>query len=123
MWGLHRVPGLYVACGEKGGIFTSLEGFRFDQELVPTNVVQEIFEGVGGTTNMLLAVGTGGAMIWSPAGFTNVVTTNSVDELVTNQVSLLGLVWNEVTPRPTTNELQGVGVFNDKFIATGGRGT
>jgi hypothetical protein len=123
MWGLHRVPGLYVACGEKGGIFTSLEGFRFDQELVPTNVVQELFEGVGGTTNMLLAVGTGGAMIWSPAGFTNVVTTNSVNEVVTNEVSLLGLVWNEVSPRPTTNELQGVGVFGDRFIATGGRGT
>lgn len=123
LWGIHHVPGLYVAAGERGGIFTSLDGFRFDQEVTPTNVVEEIFEGVGGTTNVLLAVGTSGAMIWSPSGFTNVITTNTVGEVVTNQVSLLGLVWNEVTPRPTTNELQGVGLFGSNFIVTGGKGT
>jgi hypothetical protein len=128
LWGIHHVDGLYVAAGEKGGVFTSIDGFRFDQEVVPTNVVTEIFEGVGGTTNVLLAVGTGGTMIWSPSGYTNVVSTNSIGELITNQVSLLGLIWNEVrnpttNERPTTNELQGVGVFGTNFIVTGGKGT
>jgi hypothetical protein len=123
MWGLQRVGGIYIAAGERGGIFTSLDGFRFDQESVPNTVTNELFEGVGGSSNMVFAVGTSGAMLCSLGGFTNVVSTNTVGELVTNQVSLLGLVWNEILPRPTTNELQGVGVFGSTFIVTGASGT
>jgi hypothetical protein len=122
MWGLKRIDGLYVACGERGGIFTSVDGFRFDQEAVPLAAAPEILEGIGGTSNLLVTVGTGGVVLWSPGGHTNVVSTNTFNEIVTNEVSLLGLVWNE-SPRPTTNELQGVGVLGPHFIITGGMGT
>lgn len=71
---------------------------------------------------MLVTVGTAGTVLWSPGGHTNVVSTNSFGDVITNDVSLLGLVWNEV-PRPTTNELQGVGVFKSNFIISGGMGS
>jgi hypothetical protein len=122
LWSLQRLDGLYVACGEHGGIFTSVEGLRFDQENVPVSVQGEILEGVGGTTNLLVSVGTGGAVIWSAGGHTNVVSTNSFGDLLTNEVSVLGLVWNE-SVRPTTNELQGVGVFGSTYIISGGMGS
>jgi hypothetical protein len=123
LWGLCRMGGIYAACGEQGGIFTSLDGFRFDQEAVPASAATEILEGIGGTTNMLVSVGTGGVVLVSPGGFTNIVSTNSVGDVVTNEVNLLGLVWNEVSPRPTVNELQGVGVLGSTYIVTGGNGT
>ena len=122
MWGLQRIDGLYVACGERGGIFTSVDGIAFDQENVPASAYPEILEGVGGTTNLLVTVGTAGTVLWSPGGHTNVVSTNSFGDIITNDVSLLGLVWKE-SVRPTTNELQGVGVFKSNFIISGGMGS
>jgi hypothetical protein len=123
MWGLVRAADVYVACGEEGSIFTSVDGFRFIQEATPSTAAGELLEGIGGTTNLLVSVGTGGVILTSPGGFTNVVSTNSMGNLVTNLVNVLGLVWNEVSPRPTANELQGVGVFGSTFIVTGGGGT
>lgn len=123
IWSLTRAGEIYAACGEAGGIFTSTDGFRFDQELVPDTVLDEIFEGIGGTTNLLVCVGTSGTILWSPGGSTNVVSTNSSGNVVTNEVPLLGIYWNEVKPHPTSNELQGVGYFNSIYIVTGGQGT
>jgi hypothetical protein len=124
MWSMQRVGGIYASCGEDGGIFTSLDGFRFDQEAIPSTAAAELLEGIGGTSNLLVCVGTSGVILTSPGGHTNVVSTNSVTgQVVTNDVNLLGLVWNEVAPRPTTNELQGVGVFGSMYIVTGGQGT
>jgi hypothetical protein len=122
LWNMLRVDGLYLACGERGGIFSSVDGFRFDQEVVPASAYPEILEGIGGNSNLLVTVGTAGTVLWSPGGHTNTVSTNAFGQVVTNDVSLLGLVWNEI-PRPTTNELQGVGMFGSTFIITGGMGT
>jgi hypothetical protein len=68
-------------------------------------------------------VGTGGVILYSPGGYTNVVITNPDGSVVTQQVSLLGLNWELVSPRPTINELQGVGVFRSTYIVSGGKGT
>jgi hypothetical protein len=122
MWDLTRVGDIYVACGDLGGIFTSVVGFRFNQERVPDSARSELLEGVGGDTNGLVSVGTSGIMLFSPPGFTNVVSTNSTG-VYTNEVNLLGLRWEEIVPRVTTNELQGVGVFGSKYIVSGGKGT
>lgn len=123
LWSLVSMDGIFAACGEQGGIFTSVDGFRFTQEAVPTSAETEILEGIGGTTNFLVSVGTAGTMLYSPGGYTNVMRTNAVGEVTTEQVSLLGLVWNAVSPSPTTKELQGVGTFGNYYIVSGGGGT
>jgi len=120
IWSLTHAGEIYAACGERGGIFTSTDGFRFDQEVVPTTA---LLEGIGGTSNLLVSVGASGTILYSQGGYTNVVTTDSTGQTVTNQVNLLGLIWHDVSPSPTVNELQGVGVLGDTFIITGANGT
>jgi hypothetical protein len=122
LWSLTSVEGLFVATGEAGGIFTSEDGFDFTQENIPDSARAEFLEGVGGTTNLLISVGTSGTLLYSPAGTTNVTVTDSTGQTVTRTVNLLGLVWNAVSPKPTTNELQGVGVFGNLYIVSGGQG-
>lgn len=123
LWSLSHAGGIYTACGEKGGIFTSVDGYRFDQEAVPAAAQSQIMEGVAGTTNILVAVGTAGTILWSPGGYKNVVSTNAAGQLETNQVTALGLSWNGIASSPTSNELEGIAVFNGGFIASGGQGT
>jgi hypothetical protein len=123
LWSLVSIDGIFAASGEAGGIFTSADGFRFMQESVPTVAEGEILEGIGGTTNYLVAVGTAGTILYSPGGYTNVTRTNAIGEVTTDQVSLLGLTWNAVSPSPTTKELQGVGAFGKYYIVSGGGGT
>src|SRR5262249_1766467 len=90
--------------------------------LVPDSVTNTVFLGVGGTTNLLIAVGSEGAVILSPNTLTNLVLTNSDNFIITNLVSTIGVLWNDV-PRPTVNDLQGIAVFNDQFVVTGNSGT
>jgi len=120
---MTRAGDIYAASGEKGGIFTSTDGYRFSQEATPSSAANEILEGIGGTSDLLISVGTTGTILYSLGGYTNAVSTNGSGGLLTNQVSTLGLVWNAVSPKATLNELQGVGVFGSKFIVTGGNGT
>ena len=100
LWAVARFPGYYAAVGDRGTILTSPNGIDWDLELVPNTATNTVFLGVGGSTNLYLAVGTAGAILWS----TNL------------------LIWTEVTPRPTTNDLQGVAYAEGKFIVSGGRG-
>jgi hypothetical protein len=114
---------LYVAVGDRATVMTSGNGIDWSLELVPDSVTNAIFLGVGGTTNLLLAAGNQGSLIYSPYAETNVAVTN-IDGTVTNHtVSTLGLVWYAVQPPPTTNDLQGVGVFNNLYFVTGDNGT
>jgi hypothetical protein len=101
---------------------TSVNGIDWDLELVPNSVTNSTFLGVGGTTNLLLAAGEKGSLIFSQHAITNIVFTNSNGTLTTNETSTLGIVWDAVQPRPTTNDLQGITVFNDQFVLTGDRG-
>ena len=122
MW----TPNLYVAVGDRATLMTSGNGIDWSLELVPDSVTNSIFLGVGGTTNLLLAAGNKGSLICSPYAETNIIVTNIVgtNVVVTNRtVSTLGIVWHPVQPRPTTNDLQGVGVFKGLYFVTGDNGT
>ena len=48
---------------------------------------------------------------------------NRDGSIVTNEVSTLGIFWDAVQPRPATNDLQGVTVFGEQFVVSGGSGT
>jgi hypothetical protein len=120
------VPDLYVAVGDRATVMTSGNGIDWSLELVPDPVTNSIFLGVGGTTNLLLAAGNKGSLIYSPYAETNLTVTNIVgtNVVVTNRtVSTLGVVWYAVQPRPTTDDLQGVSVFRNMYFVTGDNGT
>jgi hypothetical protein len=117
---------LYVAVGDRATVLTSGNGIDWSLELVPDSVTNSIFLGVGGTTNLLLAAGNQGSLIFSPYAVTNVTVTNIVgtNVVVTNQtVSTFGVLWYAVQPRPTINDLQGVGAFKNLYLVTGDNGT
>src|SRR5437773_1763252 len=114
---------LYVAVGDRATVMTSGNGIDWSLELVPDSVTNSIFLGVGGTTNLLLAAGNQGSLIYSPYAETNITVTNIDGMVTTYTVSTLGVVWYAVQPRPTTNDLQGVGVFRNLYFVTGDNGT
>ena len=122
LWDLKRTPEFYVTVGFRGTVMTSVDGIDWDLELVPDAVTNITLFGVGGTTNLLLAVGENGNVILSPNVLTNVVLTNADLSVSTNPVSTLGIFWNPIPP-PTTNALQGVTTFGDRFVLTGDNGT
>lgn len=122
LWDLKRTAGVYVTVGYGGTVLTSVNGLDWDLELVPASATNATLLGVGGTTNLLLAVGSHGTVLLSPNSYTNLVSTNVDGSLSTNLVSTLGIFWNAIPP-PTTNDLQGVAVFGDQFVLTGDNGT
>lgn len=119
---LHRAPGFCVAVGFRGTILTSVNGIDWELELVPDTVANATLLGVSGTTNMLVAVGEGGRIIFSSGGVADLVETNLSGTIETNVVSTLGVFWNPADS-PTTNTLQGVLALDGKFIVTGDWGT
>jgi hypothetical protein len=119
------VSNLFVTVGDRASVFSSGDGVRWNLEFVPPAVTNSIFLGVGGTTNMLVAAGDHGSLIYSPATlFTNITETNAfgTNHLVTNVVSSLGVVWHALEPRFTTNDLQGVCATSNLFVVTGDNG-
>lgn len=126
LWDVVQLNHVYVSVGDFSTIMTSLNGIDWSLELPPNTATNQIFLGVGGTTNLLVAVGNGGTILLSPNSFTNVTVTNysGTNVVVTNQpVSTFGVIWKDVQPRPTTNELQGICAFGSQFVVTGGNGT
>ena len=122
LWDVIRLPSLYAAVGDFGTIMTSGGGVDWTLELPPSGVSDNTLLGIGGTTNLLVAVGDTGTIIYSPNTVTNIITTNSTGT-VTQSMSTLGVVWYEA-PSLTTETLQGVGVLNHSLlVVTGGRGT
>jgi hypothetical protein len=120
---VQRAPDFYVTVGFNGTIMTSENGREWHLELVPDSATNSVFLGVGGTTNLLLAVGDQGSLLISPQVFTNVVLTNATGTVSTNLAGTLGVLWHAVEPRPTTNDLQGVTVWKDQFVLCGSSGT
>jgi len=104
---------IFVAVGDQATIMTSGSGIDWRLELVPPAATNTIFLGVGGTTNMLVAVGNKGSVIISPGTLTNYLSGG-----VTNT---LGVIWYSV-PRPTTNDLQGVAALGNLYVVTGDKG-
>ncbi len=101
LWSVARTPTHYVAVGDYGTILSSPNGVDWDLELAPFSATNSVLLGVGGSSNLLLAVGSQGTVLWG----TNVY------------------LWRELSPRPTTNDLQGICFDGGQFILTGGNGT
>jgi hypothetical protein len=122
LWDVKHFPNLYLAVGDIATILSSPDGLAWTPELPPDSATNSIFLGVGGNTNMAVAVGSAGTIITSANSFKSVVTTNADGSLSTNQVSTLGIFWQGVQPPLTTQDLQGVTVFGNTFVVSGGSG-
>lgn len=101
LWQVTHTPSNYLAVGDFGTILTSPNGINWDLELTPDAATNTVLLGAGGSTNLFLIAGTQGTVLWATNTF----------------------LWNVLTPRPTTNDLQGVGYNGQQFILCGGNGT
>jgi hypothetical protein len=122
LWSSTHVDEVYAAAGSDGTIVTSLDGFNWTREVVPQSALTEILLGIGGNSNALVTVGSGGVILTSPNITTNTVSTNSTGQLQTNRISYLGVFWNSANSS-TRNDLQGVAANNSTFVVTGAKGT
>jgi hypothetical protein len=126
LWDLHSVPGLDVCVGDQANILTSVDGRVWSLELPPAAFTNTVFLGVGGHSNLLVAVGTRGAIALSSNYFEPVISpvvSGGVTNFVTNVVSALGLRWEAVSPLPTDRDLQGVANSGNSWVVTGAQGT
>jgi len=126
LWDVTFVNNLYATVGDYATIMTSLDGVTWDLEAPPPMHTNRVYLGVGGDTNVLLAVGTGGAIALSTNGVVTVVTTNGSGTnvvITTNYVNSYGIFWRAAGSTPTTNTLQGVAAFNGQYIVVGDYGT
>lgn len=117
LWDVANPTNLYVAVGDRATILTSGNGVDWRLEVPPEAATNSIFSGVGGTKDLLVAVGDQGSLIVSPNVVTNAIGTNGV---VTN-FSAFGVLWHPM-PAPTTNDLQGVAANTNLFVVTGDKG-
>ena len=123
LWDVVRLPSFYCAAGDFGTILTSGNGVDWTLELVPQSATNTTLLGLGGNTNLLLAVGDTGKILYSPNVLTNIVITNGTI-IVTQTLSSLGVIWHDLPSSPTTNTLQGVAVLsNSLYVITGAKGT
>ena len=130
LWDVARIGGTYLAVGDQATVLSSLSGVQWGLESVPKEAAGRVLYGVGGSPGLALAVGEGGLILRSPGSFTNVlvrhdVVVGTVTNFLwtTNRVSLMGLVWELLEPRPTTNTLQGVAWDGTRYVVTGAGGT
>ena len=126
LWSITTNSSLYVAVGDHARIMTSSDGVNWEIESIndtnSVNATNTVFFGVGGSTNLLVAVGSGGSLAVSTNNYYTVVTTNSDGSLSTNLVSSIGIVWLPL-PAPTTNDLHGVGTLGSTYYISGGHGS
>jgi hypothetical protein len=123
LWDVKRFPELYLAVGDRATILSSLEGMVWDTEVPPLPGTDSVFLGIGGRTNLAVAVGSAGTIIISPDQKQTIITTNPDGTLVTNQISTLGIAWDAIQPPPANVDLQGVTSFGNLVVVSGGSGT
>ncbi len=125
IWEITRTADLYVAVGDQATIMTSADGVNWDLELPPNTATNAVLLGVGGNSNLLVAVGNRGTLLYSPASWTNVITANyhgSTTVLSTNLVNTMGIQWSHLTNAPTTNDLHAVAASTSGYLVAGGNG-
>ena len=134
LWEVLALPERYIAVGDRAQVLTSDNGADWWSETVPDSLTNTVFLGLGGSSQLVVAVGSAGSLMYSRAATTNLVLTNTVVEFAdcawvtntrvsTNVVNLLGLRWTALEPRPTTNSLQGVAHHAGRWVAVGDAGT
>jgi len=121
LFDLVSLQGLHVAVGDYATVMTSAAGVDWATEIVPEAFVDSVFLGVGGDTNLLVGVGSEGSLMISPNLLTNIVVTNQ-GNVVTQEVSTLGVVWQDPGVRQTAQDLQGVCHGNGLYLVSGGGG-
>lgn len=124
LWDVTYASNLYVTVGDRATVMTSGDGVNWMLELVPPALTNSVFLGVGGTTNLLVAVGDQGSIMISPNQITNITVTNVVgSSLIATSApgSTLGVIWYAL-PRLGTNDFQGVAWFNGLYVVTGTKG-
>ncbi len=117
--------GLFATIGQNGAILTSGDGVDWSLELVPRSVTNTTLLGIGGDSNLLVAVGTRGALLRSPNWVTNILTpvdTGAGTILTSLPASTYGTLWLDLDPRPTTNQLHGVASGRGLYVVTGDNG-
>jgi hypothetical protein len=122
LWSGTRATNFYAACGAQGTVVTSEDGVVWSREVTPAAATPQVLLGIGGNNNALVSVGTGGIILRGPNIITNAVSTNGTGQLVTNQTSLFGVVWEQANS-PTQNDLQAVASNESTFIVAGAKGT
>jgi len=121
LWDAMHLPAFYIAVGDFGTIMTSGNGVDWTLELPPAQAASSTLLGVGGTTNLLVAAGSGGTVIYSPNLITNIVVTNA-SGVVTQTISTLGVIWHAGRIL-STNDFQAVGTLsNSLYLVAGARG-
>ncbi len=126
LWDVTRIGDQYLAVGDFATVLTSKEGQVWDLELVPNSFTNRVLLGVGGGTNMAVAVGSRGSMLISTNTLIEITVTNVVNgqEQRTIQTSgAMGLYWEAIAGLPSTSDLQGIGYDGTQFVVTGGEGT
>ncbi len=134
LWEVCNLPNQSIAVGDRATVLTSPDGIDWRSEYVPDALTNAVFLGIGGSSNLVVAAGSEGSLMFSQRMLTNLVTTNDVVAFadcawttnrvaVTNTLDLLGLVWTPVVPSPTTNTLQGVCERNGLVVVVGDAGT
>ena len=63
LWQTARMPDYYLAVGNYGTILSSPDGYAWSVEYVPSSITNAVLLGVGGSTNLQLAVGTQGTLL------------------------------------------------------------
>ena len=120
IWDIVYNGNNYVAVGDFGTIMTSGNGAAFDLEIVPDSVTNSTLLGVAGDTNLLVAVGDSGKIVFSTNSMVEVVSTNN-SVVETNLVSELGINWSDANS-PTAQTLQGITLYNGEFHVAGNSG-
>lgn len=110
----------YVAVGDFGSIMTSGNGAEFQLEVVPNSITNTTLLGVAGDTNLLVAVGDSGKIVFSTNSMVEIVTTNE-SILETNLASELGISWQNANS-PTAETLQGITLYSGEFYVAGNNG-
>lgn len=128
-WTTRRTTNqFYVAVGDRATVLNSDDGVAWTGSLVPATVTNRTFFGVTGNERGLVAVGSGGAIVFSPPGYEQLVTTNSFTNgaiitsvTVTNWINTLGLVW-QTSASPTTVDLQAAAASPGLYVVGGSGG-
>lgn len=134
LWDLVALPDQYIAVGDRATVLTSENGMDWFRESVPLDLSNAVFLGIGGSTNVVVAAGSNGSLMFSPNSFTNILTTNilttwvdcgwqTITVVSTNTINLQGLLWHPVFPAPTASTLQGVTERDGLLVVVGDGGT